>query len=360
MSKCAESWALIVVLVAAGCGSGAGPASGSGGEGGTAGQNGTGGKGGKGGNGARPDAGADAPVAADAAVPVDVAPDLASAEFCDGYAAKFCGRLLICSRPYLDGVYGDMAGCQQRLELECRTEATLPGSGLTGAAGQACGDAMVAAECEDVLGNSVPACHLKGTLAKGAACGSNTQCASGFCRMPETAFCGKCDTPGAADGPCDSDDSCEFPLRCSAAGRCAKPAVDGELCNETRPCKEGLLFCAADNTCKRRSGEGKACNSSAPAPRQPCEIGFTCRPSANGLCRGIRLVGDGQTCGISASGSTVILCTGSGSCVNQVCRPPGKDGERCTPSPLGDSGGCLPPALCLEGLCKLPDPASCH
>ena len=24
-----------------------------------------------------------------------------------------------------------------------------------------------------------------------------------------------------------------------------------------------------------------------------------------------------------------------------------------------NSGGCLPPALCLEGSCKLPDPASC-
>ena len=239
----------------------------------------------------RMDARADAPgLVPDAAVPVNLAPDLPSVEFCDGYAAKFCERLLVCSRPYLDGVYGTMERCQERLGLECRTEATLAGSGLVGAAGMACAQALGMASCEDLLGNSVPACQVKGTLAKGAACGSGSQCASGFCRRPETAFCGTCDSAGAADAPCDSDDSCQFPLLCSEAGRCAQPAAEGEFCNETRPCQAALLFCAADNTCKRPSAEGKACNRSAPMPLQPCEIGFSCRPSANGLCRGIRLV----------------------------------------------------------------------
>ena len=356
MWKYAELCALVALV---GCGGGAASSSGSGGKG----EGGTGtGTGGAGGMVTAPkmDARADGPgLAPDAAVPVDLAPDLASVEFCDGYATKFCERLSACSLPYLTGVYGTMQGCQERLGLECRTEATLAGSGLTGATGMACAGALGTASCEDLLGDSVPACQLKGTLAKGAACGSGTQCASGFCRLPETAFCGKCDTPGGADAPCDSDSSCEFPLLCSEAGRCARAGAEGEFCNETRPCKAAGLFCAGDNTCKRPSGEGKACNRSAPMPLQPCEIGFSCRPSANGLCRSIRLVEVGQNCGISPSGSTVILCTASGSCVNGMCRPPGKDGERCTPSPLGDSGGCLPPALCLEGLCKLPDPASC-
>jgi hypothetical protein len=355
MSKYAELGLLIALW--AGCGAGGGAAA-PGGQGGGVAGSGTGGASG-GAGGARLDARADGPATTpDAAIPIDVAPDVVSVDFCAGYAVRFCERLLICSRPYLNGVYGGMQPCQERLELQCRLEALLPGTGLDATTGAACGQAMMAAACEDLLGNTIPACQLKGTLAKGAACGSNAQCASGFCRMPETAFCGKCDTPGAADATCDSDDACEFPLVCSKAGRCAKGGIEGELCNETQPCKPGPLFCGFDNTCKRPSPEGMACNRSAPAPLQPCEIGFVCRPSANGLCRGIRLVDAGQTCGIS--GSNVVLCSGSGSCVNQVCKPPGKDGESCTAAPMGDSGGCLPPALCLEGLCKLPDPASCQ
>jgi len=353
MYRCAEL-AVVVALLAGCSGSGTGPGPASGGAGGEAGA----GAGGKGGNRADARAG-DAPVGVpDAAIPVDLAPERPSVEFCATYASKFCERLGSCSQPSLTGVYGGLGACQERVGLDCRTEAVLPGAGLNTATGMACADALGAATCEDLLGNSVLACRIKGTLAKGAACGSDNQCQSGFCRTPETAFCGRCDTAGAADAPCDANDACEFPLLCSEAGRCARPSAEGEFCNETRPCKVGLLFCAADNTCKRPSGEGKACNRSAAAPFQPCETGLSCRPSANGLCRAIRLVEAGQPCGIS--GGTVVLCTGSGSCVNGICKPPGQDGERCTPSPLGESGGCLPPALCLEGACKLPDPASCQ
>src|SRR6185436_7191609 len=239
-------------------------------------------------------------------------------------------------------------------------EARAPGSGLTAASALACGDAFAGASCDDVFGDAIPACQVKGTLAKGAPCGAGSQCATGFCRRPETSFCGKCDSPAADGAACDTDDSCQFPLLCSEAGRCARPSGEGEFCNESKPCQPGPLFCGADNACHRPSAEGKSCNRSGTAPLQPCELGFTCRPSANGTCRPIRFVDAGLTCGISPTGSSVILCVGSGSCVNNICKPPGQDGERCTPSPLGDSGGCLAPALCLEGLCQLPDPASCR
>jgi hypothetical protein len=303
---------------------------------------------------------ADAAVALDAPPPVDLAPDLPSTEFCAAYAAKFCDRVASCSPPYLVWVYGTTAACAQRFELQCQAEAVAPGSGVSAAAAMTCAAALDGASCDDLMADSVPACQVKGTLPAGAACGSGSQCASGFCRTPETAFCGKCDARGAEGSSCDSDAACQFPLLCSEAGRCAAPAGEGELCNESRPCKPGPLFCGSDNTCHRPSGEGKACNRTGSAAYQPCETGLICRPTANGTCRPLRLVDPGLTCGISPTGSSVVLCNGSGSCVDDTCRLPGKDGEACTASPLGDSGGCLPPALCLGGLCKLPDPASCR
>jgi len=353
MSRSAE---LLAALLAVGCASSAGGGAAAGGAGGAAGE-GTGGAG-TGGS-ARLDSGQSS--SPDAPLPIDLAPDVGpSTEFCAGYAAKLCDRLAACSSPYLTWVYGTMAGCQARFELQCRSEAIAPGTGFRGAGAMACADAFAGASCDDLRGDSVPACQFKGTLPAGAACGSGAQCSSGFCRIPETAFCGKCDARAAEGAVCDSDAACEFPLLCSEAGRCARPAGEGELCNETRPCLPGPLFCGNDNTCRRPSAEGKACNVSGNAPYQRCETGFACRPTAGGTCRPIRLVDVGLTCGISPTGSSVVLCNGSGSCVNGTCRPPGQDGERCTASPLGDSGGCQPPALCLEGLCKLPDPASCR
>ena len=371
MSKCAEGKAIaawLLALLVVGCGAHPGNSGGAGGEA-TAGSGGeSGGSGGRaapdadGGAGARGDGGrTDAPAPADAAAEPDPdPPDAAHFDFCDGYAAKFCQRLQTCSPPYLVGTYGDLKTCQDRLVLACATEAALPGTGLGKTSLGACADALGAATCDDLFAGTVPACQPKGTLATGAACGSSVQCASGFCRTPETSFCGKCDVRAAEGAACDSDDACQFPLACSESGRCARPSAEGEFCNETKPCKSGALFCASDNTCKRPSAEGKACNRSGNAPLQPCDIGFSCRPSANGVCRAIRLVATGMPCGVSPSGSTVVLCAGSGSCVKNVCQPPGDDGQVCTVSPLGDSGGCLAPALCLEGRCKLPDPASRH
>jgi hypothetical protein len=348
MSKCAEPLLALLLVACSSAGRVA-----AGGSGGPAGDGGTSGSGTGGARG-------DAAAPPDLAWTIDLAPDAPDAQFCAGYAVKFCERLAGCSQTYLVGVYGTPARCQERLELRCRAEVAAAGTGLSAVTGMACADALAGASCDALFGDSVPACQIAGTLARGASCGSGSQCQSGFCRTPETSFCGKCDARVGEGAVCDADDACEFPLLCSEAGHCARPAAEGELCNETTPCQPGPLFCGSDNTCHRPSAEGKACNRTGSAPLQPCEGGFICRPSANGICRPIRFVDAGVACGISPTGSSVVLCTASGSCVNDLCKPPGQDGERCTPSPLGDSGGCLAPALCLDGLCKLPDPASCH
>jgi hypothetical protein len=362
--------ALLAALLAAGCGAGGGAGGGGGGVGVGGGAGSAGSAGTSGGGGGRVDAGgtADAPGAGsgdnkgDARVASDLSPpDLASARaHCDPYAAQLCERLAACSMPYLEGVYGDAQVCQQRVSLACQIEAALAGSGFTPAATAACGAALPMASCEALFGVGVAACQLKGTLPTGAACGAAVQCLSGFCRLPETGFCGKCDVRAAEGATCDTDGACQYPLLCSEVGRCARPGAEGDFCNESHPCGSRLLFCAADNTCKRRSAEGKACNRTGATPEQLCDIGLICRPSDSGTCRAIRWADPGATCGLPPSGGTVILCAGSGSCVNSTCRPPGADDAACTISPLGESTGCLPPAMCLSGVCRLPDPGACH
>lgn len=306
-------------------------------------------------------AGGDPGAAMDAPRSVDGgSSDRSEPDDCDRYAAKLCGRFADCLAAYLVGVYGSAEVCAQRTALRCRNQTALPGTGATPMAIAACIEALGTAGCADLFGDTVPACQFVGTLSKGAPCGAGAQCDSGFCRTPETAFCGRCDVRGGEGATCDSDAACPVPLQCSEAGRCAPAALEGDLCNESRSCKKGAqLYCGADNACHRRSVAGKSCNRTGAGSPQPCEWGSVCRPTANGVCRPIRWAGPGEPCGLPMIGTTVVLCAGSGSCVDGVCQPPGRDGDSCTPSPLGDSGGCLPPALCLEGHCQLPDPGSC-
>jgi hypothetical protein len=211
-----------------------------------------------------------------------------------------------------------------------------------------------------VIASNVPACEIPGQLPLGAACGASTQCASGFCRLPETSFCGKCAARAPEGAECDSDDACGPSLLCNDVAHCTKPSAVGAFCNETHPCLPGLAYCSFDNTCQRYAAEGKSCNNAGPTAAQPCNWGLACRPMEGGTCMKIKYVAAGEKCGLpSTPGGVPVLCLGSASCVSGTCKPAGADDAPCTASPLGDAAGCVPPALCLAGVCKLPDPASC-
>jgi hypothetical protein len=312
---------------------------------------------------AGPDAGPDAAAPGETAAP-DAAPDTApeaAAGICDDYAARWCARFGTCSPVLLLALFEDAAGCAERAKVRCAAEVGGPGSGFTAAAAS-CLPALEAASCTDLLGDTVAGCKLAGALAAGAACGSGGQCASGFCRLPETSFCGQCAAPAAEGATCESSAGCQFPLRCSRAGRCTKAGDEGAFCNETRPCRPTLYCSDADNTCRRYAAKGEPCNVEGPTFIRPCDDGLYCRRGPTSVCTAIKYVGAGERCAIpmSSMAGAVTLCRGSASCLEGTCVPPGKDGERCTPSPLGDSTGCLPPALCLEGRCKVPDPAECR
>jgi hypothetical protein len=285
------------------------------------------------------------------------APDLA---FCDAYAARRCERLFACVPLYAQDVYGDSSTCTERFETGCRIEGVLVATGRNRASSDACLAAMSSATCDDVFLQGVDACQFKGSLAAGAACGADSQCASGFCRTPETSFCGVCAELAGEGAVCESDSACQSPLLCSEAGRCAKAGGEGATCSETAPCNWASFYCSnGDGTCKRYGTAGGACNEAGPDISAPCDWGLTCRPGGTGTCQPNRTVPAGQACGAAGPGEPFVSCHGSASCIDNVCQAPGKDGEACTVSPLGDSPGCLPPAICLAGICRLPDPAAC-
>src|SRR5690348_9726158 len=50
--------------------------------------------------------------------------------FCDPYAAAWCERFAVCSPSLLLSVYGDADRCRERRRLDCRVDATRPGTGF--------------------------------------------------------------------------------------------------------------------------------------------------------------------------------------------------------------------------------------
>jgi hypothetical protein len=279
------------------------------------------------------------------------------AERCEAYATTFCDRWAACAPRALEFTFGDVGTCQQRSRLSCVLAASASGSGITAAAAMACASALASASCDDVVDDMLPACRFTGRLAIDGACGSHSQCGSGYCHIPDGDTCGLCAERGAEGAECASDEACLPSLLCSEVGRCVPAAMDGDFCNERRPCRRVSLYCGGvDRTCHRPRGEGESCNFIGPGAFAPCDVGLSCRRSSEGArCVRVQYSVVGEECGAS-----LVSCGGSASCLAGTCQAPGTDGGRCTLSPFGDGPGCLFPASCSSGTCALPDFARCQ
>lgn len=191
-----------------------------------------------------------------------------------------------------------------------------PGSGVTAAVIDQCA-ADIRGTCtgDDACTRIIDDVH--GTLAEGAGCVYDAQCASGACKKdvgPDgAAHCGKC-LPVKQIGESCSEDSCVSGARCFP-----------------RPDKPSELTCAAI----REIAEGEPCPSST-GPGS-CAKGLYCRAAVNGLSRiCVRPVGEGETCG-NSNGMT---CAAPLTCLNERCSPRLGAGEPC------DGGGCGKDLVC--------------
>jgi hypothetical protein len=239
----------------------------------------------------------------------------------EALAIADCERIATCLPTSLQIVYGDEATCRSRQTLSAAASLALAKDADTGA----CADALRAMSCDEYvnLHGSPAACRFRGAVANGSACGTDWECSSGFCSFVDA--CGKCaEAPnvmhGGSGAACDSGNDCEATLSC-VAGKCVARAAAGEPCGVDRPECQTDLYCGGGNVC------------SLP-----------------------KLAALGDACG--AIGGELVFCKG-GYCkggVKGTCAPFTADGQACGTG----FDTCQPPASCVDGNCRLPDPAKCE
>lgn len=225
-------------------------------------------------------------------------------------------------------------------------------------------DGVLAAQCLDDFSRSCSmpfvdddSCDavFKGTLALGAACLSNVECASARCDTsdcdPDAACCrgaciealptipvgGKCAT---VDATCEKGAYCDY-VTPSEQSTCKlierKP--EGQACDGARACATGLFCNEETKVCTRFPKRGEACD-----PDQ-----YNC-PYASDYC-------DTETLVCTPKKAVGAPCLGFLDCVNaaecsdeKVCVARGREGEACL------TISCASGLECQEEICVKPTP----
>lgn len=341
-------------------GAGAGAAGGGGAGGGGAGAgggtagSGAGGAGtaGAGGGAGNPDAGADAAgkggggtagidagsggkagAGTDASTGTDAGGD--GQQACTAFADAYCAKLQTCSTFVMSVAYGDLATCKTRWILNCTPNFGATGTSATPARTTACAQSINALACPTFLsGDLGTACAIAaGTVAQGAPCGDDAQCASTFCARAPDAACGTCQAATMAGDPCVQSSCSVSTNTVCPAGKttCVKP-VAGKV--------------------------GDSC-----VGHEQCDVGHQvgCNPT-NSKCIALTLATAGGNCGAdSIFPTSVAVCPASGTCSASLagkCSAVGTDGASCSTSDTGTH--CMPPARCVSSKCTLPNPATCR
>ncbi len=290
-----------------------------------------------------------------------------AAQACADYAKASCTQANTCTPFTVALDFSDEATCEQRETLGCMALFGIHGSSLTPAALDACAQAITGETCVQFLDNHQPsACNFQGTLDAGAACGTGSQCQSGYCKLAAGSSCGTCATRTSkctADSDCPSDQLC-------ASGSCVTPVQPPGMCDNASNICVRTLVCLGEQSrdagmggCGKPGGVGATCQDAT-----DCEggIGILC-DTAHQMCVAAQKATTGQSCGIV--NGALVECTGGAVCANLMkvddaglpvqgtCHPPAADG-----APCGMGVGCTLPAVCNPKTftCTLPDPGSCQ
>jgi hypothetical protein len=272
-------------------------------------------------------------------------------------ANAYCQKIDACADFFVRVAYGDATTCGARVKLSLTNALAAAGTGWTASNLESCAKAVPAASCDDLLGHNLPAaCQpVPGTLATGKACSDSSQCTTAFCNIAGGQACGACAAPPIAGATCVSDDGCPAGAVCkggtSAARTCVVPAATGAACGDTQPCR-ATVVCRA-GVCSAPDGVGAACTVGGGT----CNglAGIYCPAAAT--CAQAGLAAPGGTCGVVDGGITV--CSTSAQCTSALggsCLAAAADGQLCDTT---NGPGCMPPAVCQNGVCTLPDSNSC-
>jgi len=289
---------------------------------------------------------------------IEMAPLTADAA-CDQYAQAFCGALQSCTPVLIPFYYGTLANCVDRAKLQCMTDQMSPGITRTPDDLATCANDAASASCADLIAGQLPAsCANKpGTVANGASCGSSWQCASTHCEMSSSgsaSSCGTCAVRQPVNGSCTVDEGCTSGLVC-ANGKCAMPVGVGTGCSNNVPCRGDLYCDKTTQVCSTHVGANASCASDANA----CDLasGYACNPSTQ-VCNTVGVGQGGDPCGLINGALTICTeldaCSGATLTKAGVCASPAQDGTACD-----DNQHCVPPATCVNHLCRLPSASSC-
>jgi hypothetical protein len=277
---------------------------------------------------------------------------------CDQFSQVFCEALHTCANFLVQVLYGDATTCTSRTKLACVTDQSVPGIARAPQDIVTCANAARTATCEDLIANRLPtACDpVPGPNINGAGCGSSLQCQSGHCEKGGN-NCGTCAPRQAANGTCTVDEGCARGLVC-ANQRCVAPKDLGGDCDpQNSPCRANLYCDKNSHQCAMRVGAGSPCsadsNACDPLQSVACN-GFAATPT----CQAVGVAKGGEACGIVNGTLTICIeldnCAGASLAQPGSCAAPAGDGEQCS-----DQRHCVPPASCVEGLCRLPSVANC-
>lgn len=260
---------------------------------------------------------------------------------CAAVASARCTAISTCLPFILHQLYGAVATCRDRLKTRCLSNLSAPGSKTTLEATASCAKAIAGDACSDYLRADPAACFPDpGTLANGAGCWDDAQCASAICVHGLFQFCGSCQ-PGVGLGASCSSSPCVAGLNCSA-GVCVKLGSVGASCSDDAGCAQALLCRAGKCTV---SVLGDACNATT---KTGCSLvaGLTC--SASATCTAAPSRETGGAC------VTFFDCH-DGDCVGGTCTPRLTVGSSCGSS----VANCVTPFSCFGGKCALPSATSC-
>lgn len=290
-------------------------------------------------------------------------------EQCASYAESFCNKAQGCAGIYVQLGYGDLATCKTRFQEACKRTVTAPNTGFTAAFLTKCVASVPGLDCQALFegGQTAECVPPPGLIDDGKGCGDDSQCKTGFCAIDESVVtCGTCGPKPAEGAACVGND-CPVGLHCND-GKCVKPSGVGATCDAGHPCG-AFLDCASGKCAAQAQNLGDACDDKGGLS---CDVrkGIVC---IGKKCEKLLLVGEGKECGLHMAGlkvSDITLCEKSGFCdgldiakakLLGTCKPAAKDGEACktTAGDLASGPNCLPTAVCIAGVCRVRDPASC-
>lgn len=285
------------------------------------------------------------------------APSIALDQLDQEIQAARCERLVRC------GLFADDASCLAYFWV--LSDPSLHGAvavhkvGYDGAVAKRCVEALAAQSCDRTAPDArtdpgVCAGMFSGTLAGGAACSIDAECASATCEMPDD-----CPAIGCCVGSC----------RAAQA-----PGGSGTACAKASDCASGLV-CAANRSCRAPAPAGADC-----AADRECATGLGCinpLPTMPGTCRALphrdedcpygRCADEGLRCD-PASGRCVALglpgapCSGAGDCSPYLeCDAGGKTCRAFPQLGMPCRAGCGGEAFCARneaptGICAAPQP----